>query len=348
MVKSTGIQLFGYQPLQKINELKYLFHIPKQSINMKLIIRFLFICLFVLPTLSWPSPYKLIVHEKTQNFDSIPKRLENSLLWEISGKGIKKSYIFGTIHMISANDFALSPKTQKCLKKAKKLVFEIDMSQAMIVSMKMLAMAPMKDNKKLSDLLSEDDYNLVKNYFTKETESAELKVLPFSRIENWKPMLLQSFLYQDMIEGPVKAYEMELLSIGQKQKKSFGGLETIEDQIAVFEKIPYSDQAKALVEMIQEIKSGSDKSKNQFKELIAIYKLEDVDGMVEMSSEQFDDMENGQEELLTKRNNKWIPKIAAMSKKESTFYAVGAAHLGGPDGVLRLLMKEGYTVKPLK
>ena len=236
----------------------------------------------------------------------------------------------------------------KVSKKAKKLVFEIDMSQAMIVSMKMLAMAPMKDNKKLSDLLSEDDYNLVKNYFTKETESAELKVLPFSRIENWKPMLLQSFLYQDMIEGPVKAYEMELLSIGQKQKKSFGGLETIEDQIAVFEKIPYSDQAKALVEMIQEIKSGSDKSKNQFKELIAIYKLEDVDGMVEMSSEQFDDMENGQEELLTKRNNKWIPKIAAMSKKESTFYAVGAAHLGGPDGVLRLLMKEGYTVKPLK
>lgn len=315
---------------------------------MKHLIRFLFISLFLSTAFGWNIPSRTIEYDSVSNVDSIPDRLENSLLWEISGKGIKKSYIFGTIHMISAHDFVLSDNVQKCLKKSKKLVFEIDMSQAMAVSMKMLAMAPMKDGKKLSDLLSEEDYNLVKTYFSEDSESAELKVLPFSSIENWKPMLLQSFLYQDMIEGPIKAYEMELLSIGQKQKKSFGGLETIEDQIAVFEKIPYSDQAAALVEMVKEIKSGGDKSKNQFKELIALYKSADVDGMVEMSSEQFDDMENGQEELLNKRNNKWIPKIAEMSKQQSTFYAVGAAHLGGADGVLRLLMKEGYKVKALK
>jgi uncharacterized protein YbaP (TraB family) len=315
---------------------------------MKYLLQTVFAFLFIFATTSWTTQDKLSIYENSQNFDSIPNRLENSLLWEIKGKGIKKSYIFGTIHMISANDFMLSPLAKKCLKKSKKLVFEIDMSQAMAVSMKMLAMAPMRGNQTLSDLLSEEDYQLVKNYFTTESNSAELKVLPFKRIENWKPMLLQSFLYQDMIEGPVKAYEMELLGIGQKQKKKFGGLETIEDQIAVFEKIPYTDQANALVEMIEEIKSGSDKGKNQFKELIALYKSEDIDGMVEMSSEQFDEMENGQEELLNKRNNKWIPKITKMSKKDVTFYAVGAAHLGGPDGVIRLLMKAGYKVKALK
>jgi uncharacterized protein YbaP (TraB family) len=68
-----------------------------------------------------------------------------------------------------------------------------------------------------------------------------------------------------------------------------------------------------------------------------------------MSSEEFfESMENGEAELLTNRNKKWIPKIAAMSKQKSTFYAVGAAHLGGQNGVLRLLMKEGYKVKAIK
>jgi uncharacterized protein YbaP (TraB family) len=59
-------------------------------------------------------------------------------------------------------------------------------------------------------------------------------------------------------------------------------------------------------------------------------------------------MENGEAELLTNRNQKWIPKIKTFSKDKAVFYAVGAAHLGGPNGILRLLMKEGYTLKPVK
>jgi uncharacterized protein YbaP (TraB family) len=168
-------------------------------------------------------------------------------------------------------------------------------------------------------------------------------------IEKWKPMLLQSFLYQDMIEGSMKSYEMELLNIGSERKMKFDGLETVEDQVNVFEKIPYTDQAKALVELIKEIKKDENSGKAEFKKLIDIYLAQDIEGMVEMSGEEFfKDMENGEAELLTNRNQKWIPKIKAFSKDKSVFYAVGAAHLGGPNGILRLLMKEGYTLKPVK
>lgn len=281
--------------------------------------------------------------------NTIPDRLENALLWEITGKGIKKpSYIFGTIHMISEKDFLLSEEAKKAIEKSDKMVMEIDMSKMMATSMKMLSMAPMKEGKKLADLISEEDYDLVKLYFTKEAESPELKVIPFSMIESWKPMLLQSFLYTDMIDGPVKAYEMELLTIGKKNDMDFDGLETIEDQINVFEKIPYKDQAKALVESVKQIKSGDDTGKNEFMKLVEAYKSEDIDGMIEMSGEQMDEMENGEEELVIKRNTKWIPKIIEMAKEQPTFFAVGAAHLGGPHGVIRLLMKEGYQLKPIK
>jgi len=280
---------------------------------------------------------------------TLPDRLDNTLLWEFQGKGMKKpSYIFGTIHMIGAEDFSISSGVEDAIDASKKMVMEIDLSQMLATSMKTLSLAPMKDGKKLKNLITEEDYKIVKTYFTKETKSKELKVLPFETIENWKPMLLQSFLYQDMIEGPVKAYEMELFAMGKKEKMTFGGLETIEDQIAVFEKIPYKDQAVALVEMVKQIKSGKNAGKTEFMKLVEVYKSQDIDGMVDMSGEQFDELENGEEELLIKRNTKWIPLMIEMAKKQPTFFAVGAAHLGGPHGVIRLLMKEGYTLKPLK
>jgi len=281
--------------------------------------------------------------------NEIPERLDNSLLWELSGKGIKKSYIFGTIHMISEKDFVIDERTMKAIKKCKKMVMEIDISQSLQTGMKLLALSGMKGGKTLSDLISPEDYQMVKSYFEKEAKSTEAKMIPFNMIEKWKPMLLQSFLYQDMIEGSMKSYEMELLNIGTERKMKFDGLETVEDQVNVFEKIPYTDQAKALVELIKEIKKDENSGKAEFKKLIDIYLAQDIEGMVEMSGEEFfKDMENGEAELLTNRNQKWIPKIKAFSKDKSVFYAVGAAHLGGPNGILRLLMKEGYTLKPVK
>ncbi len=279
----------------------------------------------------------------------IPERLDNSLLWELNGKGIKKSYIYGTIHMISEKDFFLTDATMKAVGKSKRLVMEIDMSQGMKTGMELLMLAPMKGGKTLKDLISEEDYSLVKNYFTEETQNSEVKLIPFEMIEKWKPMLLQSFLYQDMIEGPIKAYEMEFVNIGNENKMEFGGLETVQDQVNVFEKIPYKDQAKALVDLISQIKKGDDSGKAEFSKLVDLYKAQDIEGMVEISNEQyFEEMENGEEELLTNRNKNWIPKIKEFSKKKKTFYAVGAAHLGGPNGIIRLLMQEGYTLKPIK
>jgi len=47
---------------------------------------------------------------------------------------------------------------------------------------------------------------------------------------------------------------------------------------------------------------------------------------------------------LNQRNHKWIPKIGSIASEKSTFFAVGAGHLPGKDGVLTLLRKAGYRV----
>jgi uncharacterized protein YbaP (TraB family) len=52
--------------------------------------------------------------------------------------------------------------------------------------------------------------------------------------------------------------------------------------------------------------------------------------------------------FIDKRNENWVPKIKTFIADKKTFIAVGAGHLGGPNGVIRLLQKEGYTLTPIE
>ena len=51
--------------------------------------------------------------------------------------------------------------------------------------------------------------------------------------------------------------------------------------------------------------------------------------------------------LLVKRNQEWIEKMEGAMKSKASLFAVGAGHLGGDQGVITLLRKQGYTIKPL-
>ena len=52
--------------------------------------------------------------------------------------------------------------------------------------------------------------------------------------------------------------------------------------------------------------------------------------------------------LLDDRNIAWIPKLETAFKEKPTFVAVGAGHLGGTNGVIKLLRAKGYQVSPVK
>lgn len=65
-------------------------------------------------------------------FASFAQSKESSTLWEIKGQGIKKSYVFGTVHMLPANEFVLKDKVVKALKSSDKLVMELDLDDPML------------------------------------------------------------------------------------------------------------------------------------------------------------------------------------------------------------------------
>lgn len=272
--------------------------------------------------------------------------LENALLWKIEAKGVKKpSYLFGTIHIIDEEDFFLPKGTEQSLQKSDKVVFEIDMKEMNDVSavMGMMGKIFMKDNKTISDLLSSEDFALVSNFFKN-------KGLPIFMLERIKPMFLTIFTYgdfqtDDMKNGKLKSYEMEFMEMAQKADKPTGGLESMDFQINIFDKIPYDVQAAMLVEAI---KSGDGKESKELESMVNMYREQNIEMMASSISQEGQDLSGFEETLLTERNKNWIPLITEEMKRQPTFFAVGAGHLAGQQGVIRLLRKSGFKVVPVK
>lgn len=256
---------------------------------------------------------------------------ENSLLWEVSGNGLSKpSYLYGTIHMICGNDYFLSEKTKKAFNATESLFLEIDLSDPNeLAFMQKAAMGTEPLSKKLTaKQLSDLDIILRKN-----TGMTIQQVDNFSMLTVLSLISMKSFGCENL-----KFYEMEFIGLAKESKKSIGGLETIEAQIQFLNKA-YSDDE--MIAMLQET-NGEETAKmvqNYVKEnLPELYK--------EITTPKLMN-ENSKKWLLEARNTNWAVKMPNIMKSQSTFFAVGAAHLLGKEGLINLLRKAGYSVKPV-
>ena len=271
------------------------------------------------------------------------QKLDDALLWKIEGKGLQTSYLFGTIHIIDEEEYFLPPGTESALDAAEVVVFEIDMDDMtdLGAQMGLLTKAFMPGGMKLRDLLEPDDYEMVKAFFTDMG-------LPMFMVERIKPMFLSVFASMDMSAGDLsmgsmKSYEMEFYEQAQGAGKDVRGLETMEYQMAVFDSIPYSDQADMLVQAIKYQDAGNE----EMEKLIQAYKDQQIDLLAELAMASEGGLTDYEDILLKNRNENWIPVMQEMMKENIVFFAVGAGHLGGKYGVVRLLRAEGLELTPV-
>lgn len=273
--------------------------------------------------------------------------LEKSLLWEISGNGLAKpSFLYGTIHMINKDDFLLTDETKTSFDKSKRITFEINMEEMNDIStmFTLINKVLMPDAITLKDLLAKEDYDFVKE----KLSDLGLPALMMGILERVKPLFLTTFASGDMDpnglqNGAIVSYEMEFMEMAQQTEKEMAGLETIEYQLSIFDSIPLKAQAQMLLESLKAESEGSD----QFVEMVKLYLSQDIEGMQVMFDNEDAGMAEYEDVLLTNRNRNWIPVMRGMMKEKPTFFAVGAGHLGGENGVIRLLRQAGYTLKPL-
>jgi hypothetical protein len=268
---------------------------------------------------------------------------DNALLWKISGNGLSKpSYLYGTIHLIPKAELTFSEPLLAALDRSKRVAFEIDMREMTNLGKQfsLITKAFMRDGKTLRDLLNAEDYAFVQSKMTEQGMSMGM-------LERLKPMFLSMMLSneeENLQNSRMTSVEMELYQLARKRKLASAGLETAAYQIGVFDSIPYDAQARMLVETLR----SGERDAGAYKDMLRLYRAEDISKMQSMVVEEGQDMARFEELLLTRRNQNWIPVMRRLMKETPTLFAVGAGHLGGPRGVIALLRAEGYRVEPEK
>ncbi len=262
----------------------------------------------------------------------------NTLLWEISGNGLQQpSYLFGTIHMICKEDFLISEIVKQKFNSSKQVYLELDMDDPQL-QVTMMQQMQLPDKETLKNKLGESDFKKLDSFLQKEMN---MNLVMFDK---FKPMMVMSILAQRLLPcAGMESYDMNFAKMATEQKKELLGLEKVEDQLGVFDAIPDSLEIRSIMNMVNDFESH----KKEFSRMSSIYKTQDLDALYQLMAES-PEMMGSQELLLDRRNRNWIPVMESVMKNSTTFFAVGAGHLAGSQGVLELLRKQGYKVKGIK
>lgn len=273
--------------------------------------------------------------KKTVAKPVVPK----TLLWEISGNGLREpSYLYGTMHVLCAEDARVSENLKSSIKKAKRVYFEIDMDD-MTEMMGGLKYMRMNDGVKLSDLLTKEEYARVEAAFKKSKTP-----MPMSMINRFKPALVSSLLgEQAMGCTQQKGMEQVIMKEANDNDKVIMGLETIQFQSSLFDSIPYEKQAKELLSYIDSM----DNYKGMTMEMVSAYKAQDLEKLETLVSKSDPAMADYMDLMLYGRNRKWVQQMPTLMSEGTLLFAVGAGHLPGEQGVINLLRKRGYVVSPV-
>jgi uncharacterized protein YbaP (TraB family) len=202
----------------------------------------------------------------------------------------------------------------------------------------------MRNDTTLADLMDKKDYERVKTFFQEKSG-----LLPFSMLETYKPLLAVSTLAESSIpcESAV-AMEQLIMEEAKKNNKNIKGLETMAYQAGIFDSIPYKIQAEQLIKYVDSSAVEKDEESKEFNELADAYKKQDLNKLEELSNKNDIGVSNFSEILLYNRNRNWVEKLKSLLPAKPLLIAVGAGHLPGEKGVINLLRKAGYIVKPIR
>lgn len=280
------------------------------------------------------------------------------LLYKISGKDIKKpSYIVGTFHVAPASFVDSIPGLRAAMDETEQVCGELDMKDMMSPEgiQKMMAAMMLEGDKTLKDILTADEMNRL-NAYLREMLTIDLtnpmleqqmgKMTP-AAVSQQLTLLAYikktpSFNPQDLIDNSFQKY-------AQEKQKPIVGLETLDFQInTLFKGKTIERQKELLLCMVDNPKYNEQMLDEMAKAYFALNlnKLKEL--MDEKENNQCDSTPAEEDAMFGKRNRDWLTKMPAMMSAKSTLFHVGAGHLPGDNGVLKLLTNAGYTVEAVK
>ena len=275
---------------------------------------------------------------------ALPALGNAQLLWEISGNHLKqKSYLFGSHHLVPISFLDSIKGIYPAFNSCENVVGEIILDDPAVIK-KLQQAAVITTGKTTKDWLTDEQY-AVADSILKSTIGMGLQELRFFKpamIENIYVLALYDRYFQRDEDFQIDSYFQK---IGKKEGKRLFSLETVEEQIQLLlESKSLEEQAQSLYETL----TSSTELLTQIEALNDKYLAQDLEGLLELNNNDTTQTEEERFALIDKRNIRWaeiLPKQLALG---NNFIIVGAMHLPGENGLIHLLQKQGYKVKPVK
>lgn len=250
-------------------------------------------------------------------------------------------YLFGTVHMLRPETVWQSDKLKAAFAASSELWLENAFNKE-------------KDSPAIQALIKEhgmDEKTLLSSKLSPEARGAFNKAL-LSRginpvlLEKMRPWLASFLVGTPAAKAgfdPDKGADAVLEADGKAAHKSVRGLETVEQEIMFFANLPRDTEIALLNHAVKE----ADTAASHLDRIVVAWLAADLATLGDLSMSRRIDEPAVYQTLIVLRNNRWTNQLARVMQGSGTsFVAVGAAHLLGPDSLQVQLQQRGFTVEP--
>jgi len=257
-------------------------------------------------------------------------------------KGDDVVYIGGTIHLLTEKDYPLQSEFDKAYAAADEIYFETDIGimEEPSFQMKAVPYITYQDGRNLQTGLKEETFKRLDAYM----QSKGLPTQQFLPLNPTGVMLTLTIMQYQAMGFTAQGVDDFYFKKATADSKTIGWFESPEEQLAIIGSFGNEDPDGLIDYTLEELARGPE----LINALHDSWRAGDMDKLVEVGMESFDEYDALYDSLIRNRNDAWMAEIEPMFGDEGTeLILVGALHLPGPDGVLTQLEKKGYKVEKL-
>jgi uncharacterized protein YbaP (TraB family) len=265
-----------------------------------------------------------------------------SFAWKVTGHG-GSLYLVGSVHLLTADFYPLPPALEAAYADSDQLVEEVNIGDMLApqAQLSLLTQGILPANQSLPDVVSAETVELVK----KRAAAVGLPYAPLARMKPWfLSLTLTALEWTKAGFDENLGLDMHFYQQATADGKPVQGLETIAYQVSRFDGMSPKEQEALLTSSLEEMD-------DQIENITALTGAWKQGNAREVERLVLADVQSDPalyDRLLVERNRNWLPQIEALfARPGHALVVVGAAHLVGPDGLLKMLEARGYTIEQL-
>ena len=275
-------------------------------------------------------------------FASLSHARGETSVWTVKGKA-NTVYFAGSVHALPKEHAHFPEQLERAYEAAKVVMLEVDLDDMdPLEAVQFITVnGTLPPEKSLQDIVGEKDYARVSEL----AGNLGVPEMAITRLEPWAAALVltQFALVKTGFDSNL-GIDMQITERAKKDGKPIEGLETVIDQLSVFDARSFPEQTRFLLDSTDDAEHlGEDLSK-----LIDAWRTGDLRALEKEFAKERAKSPALYDALLVTRNHQWMPKIEALLNGDQDYLVVvGTLHYVGKDGLLSLLEKRGFKALPM-